>query len=329
MDDPVFIMLQCLLAFAYVLLVTQRKNGTWLLWASTFVVTAIFIRASIEVEAVRDFRPYFESFLQVKYGGLSITSAFEPYRLILFKAVLLFVTSGDLAQIRTVYYFHFSVVTAFFLWLAHRKDVTFEAKLILFLAFYPTMAFVWIRSGMVYVAACYMFLAISNRKLRPLQFLLPLIHVSVIPLLIAMKIKDLNLLRKTVIILVAVATAYFVYESSYVQYIVTKLDRYSETSEDRDSIQLLLFHAANTLTFVYLALINSKFRKNFVVLSMMATYLVLYTMNPVMGLRVFPLVLIASIAQRIAFPRYQVMTLLVGAAYLPVYLARFDQVSLW
>lgn len=329
MASPGLVFLEGLLAVAYILLAVQRKNGIWLLWAVVFAVTAVIIRYSIQVDSVRDFRPYFDSFLQVKYGAISVTSVFEPYRLILFKAVLLFGKFDDLAQIGVVYYFHFLVVTGFFLWLAAYREVTFESKLILFLAFYPTMAFVWIRSGMVYVAACYMFLSITNRKWRPLQFLLPLIHVSVIPLLLVIKIKDLNPARKALIILVALAAGYFVLESSYAQYIITKLDRYSETSGNRDSIELLLFHVANILAFIYLAVINSKFRKNFAVLLLMATYLAMYAVNPVVGLRMFPLVLIASIVQRIAFPRYQVLTLLVSAAYIPVYLARFGQVVLW
>ena len=141
MADPVTIFWQCVLALSYVFLVIQKRNGLWLFWAGVFALTAVYIRYSIDVDAVRDFDPYFASFLQVKYEGLSITSVFEPYRVALFKTVLL---SGDLddhTQIGLVYYFHFAVVTSFFIWLAYYKDVTFEAKLILFLAFYPTKAF--------------------------------------------------------------------------------------------------------------------------------------------------------------------------------------------
>ena len=114
MVDPVAILWQCVLALSYVFLVIQKRNGLWLFWACVFAFTAAYIRYSIDVDAVRDFGPYFASFLQVKYEGLSITSVFEPYRVILFKAALLPGNLDDRTQIGHVYYFHFAVVTGFF-----------------------------------------------------------------------------------------------------------------------------------------------------------------------------------------------------------------------
>lgn len=315
-----------LLAVMFILLTIQKKNGMWLFSAAVFTLTAAFIKYSIDIRDVKDFAPYFESFRAVKNGTVPAELLFEPYRLALFEVVLFFGNLDDLTQISIIYYFHFLVVTGFFLWLAYLKEVTFELKLILFLAFFPTMAFVWIRSGMVYVASCFLFLTVTKGKFRTLHFLLPLIHASVTPLLVAMKIKDLNPIRKGLIILVSVGVGFFILESSYVQYIIYKLERYSETSDRRTSIDLLLFHVANILTFIYLSLINSKFRKNFVVLVLMGTYMILYFVNPIVGIRVFPLVLIAGIVQRISFPRYQHLTLWVCVAYLPVYFARFDQI---
>jgi hypothetical protein len=326
MDSLGIRMLEALLAVTFILLTIQKKNGMWLFSAVVFTLTAAFIKHSIDIRDVKDFAPYFASFRAVKNGTVPTELLVEPYRLALFKVVEFFGNTDDLSQIGLIYYFHFLVVTGFFVWLAYLKEVTFELKLVLFLAFFPTMAFVWIRSGMVYVASCVLFLNVTSRRFRVLHFLLPLIHASVTPLVVAMKIKDFSPMRKGLIILASVVAGFFILESSYVQYIIHKLDRYSETSDRRTSIDLLLFHAANILTFIYLALINSKFRKNFVVLVLMGTYILLYFVNPIVGIRVFPLVLIAGIVQRISFPRYQHLTLWVCAAYLPVYFARFDQI---
>jgi hypothetical protein len=326
MDSLGIRLLEGLLVVTFILLTIQKRNGMWLFSAAVFTLTAALIKYSIDIRDVKDFAPYFASFRAVKDGTVPTELLIEPYRLALFKVVIFFGNTDDLTQIGLIYYFQFLVVTGFFLWLAYLKEVTFELKLVLFLAFFPTMAFVWIRSGMVYVASCVLFLTVTSGRLRVLQFLLPLIHTSVLPLLVAMKIKDFSPMRKGLIILVSVVAGFFILESSYFQYIIHKLDRYSETSDRRTSIDLLLFHAANILTFIYLALINSKFRKNFVVLVLMGAYILLYFVNPIAGIRVFPLVLIAGIVQRISFPRYQHLTLWVCAAYVPVYFARFDQI---
>lgn len=326
MDNLISYVLQGLLAVAFILLTIQKRRGMWLFTAVVFIVTALALRLSIDLVTVRDFAPYFNSFRAVKYGAVPTELWFEPYRLVLFEIVLRFRNLDDLAQMGLIYYFHFIVVTGFFLWLAYFRAVTFEVKVILFLAFYPTMAFVWIRSGMAYVASCVLLLLVTDRKFRWTHFLLPLVHVSVTPLVVALSIKDKKLVWKALIIIVSAVVAYLALESSYIQYILYKLDRYSETSEQRTSLDLLLFHVANVLVFVYLSIINSKFRTNFAVLVLMGAYLVFYFVNPVAGLRAFPLVLIAAIAQRISFPRYQHVTLWVSCAYLPVYFARFDQV---
>jgi len=326
MDNFVPYFLQGLLAVTFILLTIQRRNGMWLFTAIVFLTTAAILRYTIDVTAVRDFAPYFNSFLSVKDGAIPMELLFEPYRLVLFEAVLGLVRVDELSQITLIYYFHFAVVTGFFVWLAYVKEVSFEVKVVLFLAFYPTIAFVWIRSGMGYVAACFLFLAVTNRKFRFTHFLLPLVHISVTPLVIVMKIKDQSAGRKALIILLAMVAAYVAVETSYIQYVLYKLDRYSDTSDQRNSIDLLLFHIANILVFAYLALINSRFRRNFAVLVLMGAYVALYFVNPVVGLRVFPLVLIASIVQRISFPRYQHLTLWISFAYLPVYFARFSQV---
>jgi hypothetical protein len=317
---------QGLLAVTYIFLTLQKRNGMWLVSAALFLLTATYIRYSLDVYSLHDFRPYFESFLAVKGGTYETSILFEPYRLLLFKSVLLLGNLDDKTQINIVYWFHFLIVTGFFLWLAYLKEVTFEAKLFIFLAFYPTIAFVWIRAGMAYVVSCYLFFTITNGKYRVLHFLTPLFHAGVIPLVIAMKIKDLKPARKALIILLAAIVVFLALESSYVQYLIYKLEYYSDTAGNRSSINLLLFHVANILVFVYLALINSKFRKNFAVNMLMGAYLAFYFVSPIIGLRIFPLVLIACIAQRISFPRYQLLTLLVCLAYLPIYFGRFDQI---
>ena len=326
MDSAVFNLSMGVLAITYILLTVQKKNGLWLFSAVLFSITAAFVRYFVGIDEVRDFTPYFNSFLAVKYGTVPTELLFEPYRLAIFQLVMLFGDMDAKAQIAVIYYFHFVVVTAFFLWLAYFKEASFEAKVILFLAFYPTMAFVWIRSGMAYAAACFLFLSVTQGRARILHYMLPLIHSSVIPLVVALKIKDLTAIRKALIIAASFVVGYFVLESSYAQYIIYKLERYSETDALRTSFDLLLFHAANILVFIYLALINSWFRKNFAVMVLMGTYMAMYFVNPVMGLRVFPLVLIASLVQRIPFPRYQLLTLVISTAYLPIYFGRFDQI---
>jgi hypothetical protein len=145
--------LEIALAVVYAILLVQQKSNRWLLTALAFVAISLTIRLSIDVSAVRDFRPYFDSFQQVKYGLPAPELAGEPYRYLLFRAALLFGDLPDRLQIDGIYYFHFFVVTGFFLWLAYLRDVGFEVKLILFLAFYPVFAYVWIRAGMAYVVA--------------------------------------------------------------------------------------------------------------------------------------------------------------------------------
>jgi hypothetical protein len=312
----------------YTLLIFTRQTYIWIALALLFVVASAFLRWSVEVEGVRDFAPYFKSYMTVRYGTIPQELWFEPYRLILLQTVLLYETPDILGQITAVYYIHFAIVTAFFLWLAYQKEVSFEAKLVLFLAFYPTIAFVWLRAGMGYVAACFLMSVFAYGRWRGLQFMLPLFHASTFPILLVNKVKNLKTIQRTGIVLVAAAAVFLAVGTSYADYITYKVERYSDTSDSRSSVNLLLFHIANIFVFLYLAAINKKFRTNFSVLVLMAIYMGVYFVNPVMGLRMFPFVLIATIVERISFTRFKFLTLVVCAGYVPIYLARFDQVFL-
>jgi hypothetical protein len=315
-------------AAVYALLLLWRRNAGWLLLAIVFIVLSGFLRYSIEVETLKDFSAYFSSFLTVKYDEVPVELLIEPYRLVIFRAILLFADLDDLSQITAVYYVHFAIVTAFFVWLAWLKDVTFEVKLILFLAFYPSIAFVWLRAGMAYVIAGYLFYTFVSGKWRVLHFLVPTVHVSALPFLGIVQIKNMKLWKKVAFVVVALIVLVFILESNFIRYLIVKLERYSETADRRTSSGLLLFHAANIFVFLYFAMISRAFRKNFVVLTLMAAYIFMYFLNPVTGLRMFPFVLIAVITERISFPRYQMFSLLVAGAYVPVYLTRFDQIFL-
>lgn len=322
------IILQALLVVTFSTLVIQKKNSARAFTAIAFVIISFLLRFSIDVDTVRDFRPYYESFLTVKYSHIPPEMLIEPYRVILFQTILLFGGEDSLVQIQAVYFIHFLCVTAFFIWLSYLKDVSFVTKLVLFIGFYPPIAFVWVRAGMAYMASCYLIYTFSQGRWRPLHFLLPFIHISTIPLLLVTMIRGFGPYKKALIILVLAPIAFLLLDSSYANYAFNKWNRYSETGAQRDSTGLFVLHMFNIFLFVYLAIINAQFRKNFLVLSMMATYIALYYFNPVMGLRVFPFVLIACIVERILFVRYGYMTLIVVLALLPVYFFRFNQILL-
>lgn len=321
-------LLEIVLVAIYTLLLVQRKNNLSLLTAFAFVAISMAIRLSVDVSAVRDFRPYFESFQDVKYGLPAPELAGEPYRYLLFRGALLFGDLPDRVQIDGIYYFHFLVVTAFFLWIAYLRDVGFEVKLILFLAFYPVFAYVWIRAGMAYVLAGVLFYTITTGKWRILHYTLPMFHSSSLAFLLVMKVKEARMQWKLAILLAAGLLIYAANESNYVRYLIYKLERYDETSDARSSSALLLFHLVNIGTFLYLAAINARFRNNFAILGTMGAYMLMYHFNPVVGLRVFPFVLIACVAERIQFTRYKLVSLVLICGYMPVYLARFDQILL-
>lgn len=316
-----------LLAASFVALTVHKRNSAWGFLAAVFIVLSAVTRLSIPVDAVRDFAPYFASFQEVKLGNVPQALLFEPYRLVLFKFILLFSGLDSIEQIRLTYYLHFIAVTAFFLWLAYLKDVSAQVKLILFLAFYPVLALVWIQTGAAYVAACVLFLVVSNRsKFSFLHYLLPLIHASMTPLLVVMKVRDFRPVGKALAIGALVVVVYLAFESSYARHIAGTLDYYVQSADLRTSDSLLLFHIANILAFLGLAASSVDFRRNFPILVLMGLYMGAYQVNPVVGARLFPLVLIACIVQRIDIPRRVPVMLLLAAVYTPVYFARFDQV---
>lgn len=322
------LVLQLLLALVFILLVILKKNGARVLLAALFLLFSAALRLSIEVDAVRDFYPYYDSFLAVRHGYVSPDLLIEPYRLVLYRSVLLLGDIDSLSQITAIYYLHFTVVTLLFLWIASLRDVSFEAKLLLFLAFYPAIAFVWIRAGMAYMAACYLLYTFTQGRGRLLHLVLPVFHVSTIPILAVIWIKGLRPLQKGIIIAAIVALALLALETNYANYVLLKWNAYTDSADERTSTNLLLLHLFNIAIFVYFAVINVEFRKNFAILVLMAMYLVFYWFNPVMGLRVFPFVPIACIVQRIYFHGYKGLTLGLILALCPVYLYRFDQIML-
>lgn len=329
---PTYILLiQCLLAISYVCLILQPASVLRRVTVAIFCLLALSLRYLVDVDAVLDFSSYFANFTEVKYGTGPGGSFAEPYMLIVYRLALLCIKADDFAQIKCIYYVHFLVVTGFFVWLAVRRDITFESKLVLFLSFYPWMAFVGLRAGMAYTASCFLFLAVTNPRLEVVQWLIPLIHASSLPYVVAMKATALKAVGRLILVSMVVALGYSVTlaDSHFVKHILGKLDRYSETASERTSVNLLLFHIANISFLSYLALINSRFRTNPAVLSLSVAYVLAYFLNPVVGIRLFPFILISSITQRITFPCHQLLTLVICLVYLPVFIARFDQCVLW
>ncbi|GGL29685.1 hypothetical protein H9L10_02140 [Phycicoccus endophyticus] len=314
-------------AVTFVALTLHKRTNAWALLAAVFVVLSVGIRLSIPVDAVRDFSPYYAAFQQVQVGSIPRELFFEPYRLVLFQAILMLDGLDSHQQIALIYYLHFIVVTGFFLWLAYLTNVSPQVKVVLFLTFYPVMALVWIQAGAAYVAACFLFLVVGNRsKFGLTHYLLPLFHASLAPLVVAMKVKDLRPIGKVLAVGVMAIVGYFALESSYAQYIVGTLSYYAQTADQRTSDSFLLLYVASILTYLVLAAISIDFRKNFPILVLMGVYVGAYQINPVVGTRLFPLVLIACIAQRIDIPRRVPVTLLLALVYVPVYFVRFHQV---
>lgn len=326
MPDPQMMIFAGLVLLTYTSLVIVRKHDAWMVWAIAFVGASFCLRHSIDVSAVRDFAPYYNSLLKVKYGEVPTELYFEPYRMVIFQIIILVGGLSDQTQIAAVYYIHFFIVTAFFLWLSRRPNITFELKLILFLGFYATISFVWLRAGMGYIASCFLMIKFAEGKWRGIKFALPLFHASTIPLVLARTIENYRLHFKVIIILVAAAGAFVLLETGYAQYLTYKIERYAETSAKRDSFNLLLFNLANIAVFFYFAATSRRFRTNFIVLVLMATTLLVYFVSPIMGVRMFPFVLIAAIIQGIPFRRFKALSVVICLGYVPIYFARFDQI---
>ena len=153
-------------------------------------------------------------------------------------------------------------------------------------------------------------------------------HVSTVPILAVTWIKNVGMGRKALIIGFGGIIVIAISDSAYASYIIAKFTRYAETGSQRDSLNLLIFHIFNIFLFIYFAVIDSKFRKNSAVISMMGIYFFLYLISPVMGLRMFPFVLIACIGQRISLRRHRSLTLVIITCLLPIYFFRFEQILL-
>jgi hypothetical protein len=151
-------------------------------------------------------------------------------------------------------------------------------------------------------------------------------HSSSLAFLLMMKLKQAHLQWKLAILLAVAVVLYVAVESDYVRYLIYKLERYDETSDARSSNALFVFHFINIATFLYLSAINARFRNNFAILGMMGAYMLMFYFNPVVGLRVFPFVLIACVVERMQFTQYKLVSLLLIGGYVPVYLARFNQI---
>jgi len=322
------ILYETFLVASYTLLVLWRRSEVLVLFSIAFVVASLLLRLEIDIQSLRDFTPYFSSFQRVKYDDIPPGLWIEPYRLLLFEFVILFGDFDDITQITAIYYIHFAIVTLFFLWLAWLRDVAFEIKLLIFLAFYPGIAFVWLRSGMAYVAAGYLLYTFSRGRTAFFHYLLPAFHSSTLVLLVATKTQDLRLIYKIVSILIVFGLIYALTDTAYGQYVLFKLDRYNSTGDLRASTSLLLFHAANLLTVLYLALVNQRFRKNYAIRVLVAIYFFSYLSNPIMALRIFPFVLIIAMADRSSHSRYPFLSIIVISVFFIVYFARFNQIFL-
>ena len=262
-----------------------------------FLIFATIIRILVAPELNKDYFGYFDLHNFNEPEDIVSFLFSEPYLYLIYKFFYLF-TSDKKFIFSLIYWFNFSITNIFFVWLLTRYDISVWKKVVLFTFYFFLFGFVLLRNAPVYMLfACFFYYSYRGKFSYGI-LLTPFMHLSALSLIITIFNKNKYYFKILFFILLILLPVLIIYILPLLNNLIalqtslSKIDSYSE--------ELLSFSIFHKLYFVFVSFalvitlfIYKKKAINPILITTAIFYYVSFFINPILGFRFSPYVLMA------------------------------------
>lgn len=284
-----------LMFLSYYALCSVRTRGALIYFIMCFFVAlSILLRVQLPPEYSKDYLAYaqVDGVLEAEITLISLFS--EPYRLILYKIIRHFL-SNDYSLVVAAYYFNLLVNNIMFIWASRLPDVSLWRKMLFFSLCYLVFAYVWLRASVAYMLVLFLLYYGSRRRMQWIGYFAPLVHMSALPVIYLWVLRNPRGIIKIGMFIALGALVVLFLSSDYAYHIIYKAGQYLLSSEDEKSVFHHVYFGVLLLWFVmYMRVYKNHLNEKFFLVSLFALYVVVHSINVVVGNRV-SLFLIAAL----------------------------------
>ena len=281
----------------YFLCKNYSKLGNKFIFGFFFIFISIILRLLIDPSSNKDYVGYFEFYNLDDTPDLISFLVSEPYLYLLHKFFDIFFDKKSLI-LDCIYWFNLFLCIYFFVWLAFRDDIELWKKIIIFVFYFFLISFVLLRNAPVYIIYFYFFYysfrAVKYKKI----IITPFIHLSALPLLLLLFHKEKNYFKYLVIVIIIFSPLLiFQFLPSFesiaaFQSPLSRVDVYLEEMEDISlSHQIFFGFISSVLLLSWIFFRKQIFHP--IVITTFLIYYFSYFINPVIGFRYSPYVILA------------------------------------
>ncbi len=283
--------------FYYLSCFNSVKTEHKIIFIGLFLIAAVLLRLLVNPELNKDYFGYYDLHNFEDPEDIVSFLFSEPYLYLIYKFFNFFISDKKTIFI-FIYWWNFIITNWFFIWLATRLDLTLWKKMLLFVFYYFLFGFVLLRNGPVYILfACFFYYGYRNKKFNNV-LITPLMHLSAISLIVTFFHKKKYYLKIFFLLLLFLIPVFLIYILPLLNDLIAfqnsmhKVDSYSEGMQVVSVFHKLYFLFISTIlvitTFIYKREVVHP-----ILLTTSVFYYISFFINPVLGFRFSPYVLMA------------------------------------
>lgn len=301
----------------------QKNKFLQSVFVALFFIISLVTRGLVDFTSNKDFYAYYNLYRieQPEYWWEYFTN--EPYLYFLYSFFFLFFEK-KMEVFEGMYYVNYFFVTIFFIWLMKLKDVFLWKKVLFFSMYYFLFSFVLIRNGVPYMIFAYFIYLIYRGKTTKLVYLTPLMHISSSAPMIMVFHKHKKYIFY--LLLVGISALFIIFVGATILnrpefgLIAHKLDAYGKVQEETSVFHYIYFGIMSIFCFILWFFTRKRFF-NPVIITTLFVYLAGFMINPVVGFRFSPYLMMAILLMNVDGKKYKFLNgmMNIGALLLVAY----------
>lgn len=291
------ILISLLFFLYYFLCKNYSESGNKYIFGFFFVFVTIILRLLIDPSSSKDYVGYFELYNFDNATSLTSFLVSEPYLYLLYNFFEIFLDEKSIILV-CIYWFNFFLCLYFFVWLAFREDLELWKKITIFVFYFFLISFVLLRNAPVYIIYSYFFYYSFRAIKYRTTILTPFIHISSLPFLLLLFYKKHFFFKYVAIgfiffsILLIFQFLPIIESILSLQPAFSKFDVYLEEIEEISLSHQIFFGFISTILLLSWIFFKKQIFHPIVITTFLIYYFS-YFINPVIGFRYSPYVILA------------------------------------
>ncbi|MDT9500129.1 EpsG family protein [Capnocytophaga canimorsus] len=284
----------------------QDKNNQFILLVF-FILISLIMRVLVDVEINKDFFAYYNLYNFQKPENWWEYFLKEPYLYLLYSFFYNFYDE-KIEVFQAMYFFNYAALTFFFTWLMTLRDVVMWKKVLIFTMYYFLFSYTLIRNGIPYAIFGYFIYQIYRNKSTKLIYLTPFMHISSSTLLLLIFHKHRKYMAYLLVVcisslLIASVGSTILNRAEFIL-IASKINDYGFSQKQTGIFHYIYFGFIVMLSIITWIFVKKRFW-NPVITTTLLFYLIGFFINPVVGFRFSPYLIVGILFMNIDISKYK------------------------